>query len=397
MSVKKGIFIVAARRTAFGTYGGTLKDHSANDLQTIANSAALKAGNVDPTTVDAVYTGNVMQSSADAAYIARHAALKSNVPVHVPALTVNRLCGSGFQSVVSGAQEIDLGITNIALCGGSESMSQAPYAVRNVRFGTKLGMDLKLEDTLWAGLTDMYCKTPMGVTAENLAKKYNITREDADNFALRSQRLWGEAQKAGRFDAEIEPVDIKTKKGTKQFAVDEHPRPDTTPEQIAKLPPVFMKNGTVNAGNASGVCDGAAAVVLASEDACAKHNLKPLARLVSYSSVGCEPTIMGIGPVAAVQNALSYAGLQLSDMELCEVNEAFASQFLAVQKELGLDPEKTNVDGGAIALGHPLGASGTRITAHLVHEMRRRGVKYAVGSACIGGGQGIALILENAN
>lgn len=397
MSIKKGIFLVAAKRTAFGTYGGALKDHSATELQTIANAAALQAGNVQPDIVDGVYCGNVMQSSSDAAYIARHAALKCKVPVHVPALTVNRLCGSGFQSIVSGAQEIELGVTNVALCGGSESMSQAPYAVRNVRFGTKLGMDLKMEDTLWAGLTDMYCKTPMGITAENLAQKYGITRADADAFALRSQQRWGEAHKAGRFNEEITPISIKTRKGPKEFNVDEHPRPDTTPEQIAKLPPVFLKDGTVNAGNASGVCDGAASVVIASEEACAKHNLKPLARLVSYSSVGCEPTIMGIGPVEAVKNALSAANLNLDDMGLCEVNEAFAPQYLAVEKELGLNPDITNVDGGAIALGHPLGASGTRITAHLVHEMRRRGVKYAVGSACIGGGQGIALILENAS
>ncbi|XP_076808550.1 3-ketoacyl-CoA thiolase, mitochondrial-like [Clavelina lepadiformis] len=397
MALRRGIFIVAAKRTPFGTYGGALKDHTATDLQEIANKAALEAGNVSPEIVDSVFVGNVMQSAVDAAYIARHSAIRSGIPVHVPALTVNRLCGSGFQSIVSGAQELELGVGSVSLCGGSENMSQAPHTLYGARFGTKLGQDLKLVDSLWAGLTDLQCKTPMGVTAENLATKYGITREDTDRYARLTQSRWGEAQKSGKFDPEMITMTLKSKKGPREFHIDEHPRPDVTLEQLAKLPPVFKKDGTVSAGNASGVCDGASAVVIATEEACEKHGLKPLARIVAYSSVGCEPTIMGIGPVAAATNALAAANLKLSDMDICEVNEAFAPQYLAVEKELGLDPAKTNLCGGAIALGHPLGASGNRITAHLTHQLRLRNLKYAMGSACIGGGQGIAVILENAS
>jgi len=310
---------------------------------------------------------------------------------------VNRLCGSGFQSIISGLQDLELGIGEISLCGGTENMSQAPYALRNSRFGTKLGLDLKLEDTLWAGLTDMYIKTPMGVTAENLAAKYGLTREDTDKYAMQTQQRWGAANAAGKFDSELCPVPVKTRKGMKDFLVDEHPRPDVTLQQLGKLPTVFKKDGTVSAGNASGVCDGASAVIIATEEACAKHNLTPLARIVSYNSVGCDPKIMGIGPVPAITNALKAANLQLGDMDLCEVNEAFAPQFLAVQKELGLDNDRTNVCGGAIALGHPLATSGNRITAHLAHQLANQKLKYAVGSACIGGGQGIAIVLENSS
>nr|CAB3219666.1 3-ketoacyl-CoA thiolase, mitochondrial-like [Phallusia mammillata] len=397
MALRKGIFIVSAKRTPFGTYGGFLKDHSATDLQEIANKAALDAAKISPESIDSVFIGNVMQSSIDAAYIARHSALRVGIPMHVPALTVNRLCGSGFQSIVSGAQELELGIGSMALCGGSESMSQGPHMLFGARFGTKLGQDLKLVDGLWAGLTDMHVKTPMGVTAENLATKYGITREDTDAYALKTQSRWGEAQQSGKFNDEMITITIKSRKGPKEVSMDEHPRPGVTMEQLAKLPPVFKKNGTVSAGNASGVCDGAAAVIIATEEACQKHNLKPLARLVAYNSVGCDPNIMGIGPVPAIKNALAAANLNLADMDICDVNEAFAPQYLAVEKELGLDPEKTNVCGGAIALGHPLGASGNRITAHLTHQLRNRNLKYAVGAACIGGGQGIAVILENAS
>jgi len=397
MSVRKGIFIVSAKRTPFGAFGGALKDVSATELQAIANKAAIESAGIKPENVDSVFVGNVMQSSADAAYVARHSALKAGVPQNVAALTVNRLCGSGFQSVISGLQDLELGIGEVSLCGGTENMSQAPYALRNSRFGTKLGMDLKLEDTLWAGLTDMYIKTPMGVTAENLAAKYGLTREDTDRYAQQTQQRWGAAQKAGKFDSEICPVEIKTRKGVKQFLVDEHPRPDVTLEQLAKLPPVFKKGGTVSAGNASGVCDGASAVVIATEEAVNKHGLTPLARVVSYNSVGCDPSIMGIGPVPAINNALEAAGKKITDMDLCDVNEAFAPQFLSVQKELGLDNSITNVCGGAIALGHPLAASGNRITAHLAHMINEQKLKYAVGSACIGGGQGIAIVLEGCN
>uniref|UniRef100_A0A3B1ILJ0 Acetyl-CoA acyltransferase 2 n=1 Tax=Astyanax mexicanus TaxID=7994 RepID=A0A3B1ILJ0_ASTMX len=395
MSLLRGVFIVSAKRTPFGTYGGVLKDHTATDLAEHAAKAALAAGKVAPEIVDSVIVGNVMQSSADAAYIARHVGLRCGVPIPTPALTVNRLCGSGFQSIINGAHEICLKESEVVLCGGSESMSQAPYAARNIRFGTRLGLDLKLEDTLWAGLTDLHIKTPMGVTAENLAEKYQISREDCDQYAYQTQQRWKAAHEAGYYTAEIEPIEVKGKKGKVPMTHDEHPRPQTTLEQMAKLPSVFKKGGTVTAANASGVSDGAGAVVIASEDALKEHKLTPLARIVAYHASGCDPSIMGIGPVPAITAALKKAGLSLKDMDLVEVNEAFAPQYLAVAKALGLDPAKSNVNGGAIALGHPLGASGTRIIAHLVHELRRRGGRYAVGSACIGGGQGIAIILEN--
>lgn len=326
--------------------------------------------------------------------MARHVGLKCGVPLDVPALTVNRLCGSGFQAVINAAQEIVLGESNIALVGGTESMTQAPYMVRNIRFGTRLGMDLQLEDMLWAGLTDSYTKMPMAITAENLAEQYGITREDCDRYALQSQTRWAKAQANGAFKAEITPLEVKGKKGPEVFEIDEHPKPQTTPEVLAKLAPVFKKGGTVTAGNASGICDGAAALVLANEAAITKYNLTPLARLVSYGIAGCDPKIMGIGPVPAGKAALKAAGKDLKDMDICEVNEAFAPQYLAVEKELGLDPEITNMNGGAIALGHPLAASGARITTHLTHELIRQNKKFAFGSACIGGGQGIAIILE---
>ncbi|EDO37843.1 predicted protein [Nematostella vectensis] len=395
MALSRPVYIVAAKRTAFGAFGGRLKDFTATVLGEHASVAAMESGKVDPATVDSVIFGNVLQCANDAAYVARHIGIKSKVPVTTPALTVNRLCGSGFQSIISGAQEIILGESDICLVGGTENMSQAPYAVRNARFGTKLGLDLKMEDTLWQGLTDMLPGLPMGITAENLAEKYNITREECDQFALLSQQRWAAAHESGAFTAEIVPVPVKGKKGPEQFAVDEHPRPETTIEQLAKLPAVFKKNGTVSAGNASGICDGAAALVLASEKAVKDHGLTPLARLVSYSINGVDPAIMGIGPVPSIKCALERAGKTLDDMDIIEVNEAFAPQFLAVQKDLGLDMSKTNVNGGAIALGHPVGTSGARLTVHLTHEMMRKGLKYSIGSACIGGGQGVALVLEN--
>jgi len=392
----KEIFIVGAKRTAFGAYGGSLKDMSANDLQVVATKAALDSAKVDAGLVDSVCIGNVMQSSPDAAYISRHAALRSGCGIPTPCLTVNRLCGSGFEAVNQIAMEIELGMTQIGVGGGSESMSQAPYALRNARFGTRFGVDLKLEDTLWAGLTDLYTKTPMGVTAENLAVKYGLTPEECNAHAIQTQQRWLAAHEAGIFDAEITPIELKKKKKVVEFKADEHPKPMTTVEQLNRLPPVFKKGGTVNAGNASGVCDGAAALVIASGEAVKAHNLTPLARIVSYASAGCDPNIMGIGPVPATKAALAAAGLLLDQMDICEVNEAFAPQFLAVKKELGLDNDKTNVCGGAIAIGHPLGASGARITGHLAHALNRTGSKYALGSACIGGGQGITIILENA-
>ncbi|EDL09514.1 acetyl-Coenzyme A acyltransferase 2 (mitochondrial 3-oxoacyl-Coenzyme A thiolase), isoform CRA_d [Mus musculus] len=345
MALLRGVFIVAAKRTPFGAYGGLLKDFSATDLTEFAARAALSAGKVPPETIDSVIVGNVMQSSSDAAYLARHVGLRVGVPTETGALTLNRLCGSGFQSIVSGCQEICSKDAEVVLCGGTESMSQSPY----------------------------YC----------------------DRYALQSQQRWKAANEAGYFNEEMAPIEVKTKKGKQTMQVDEHARPQTTLEQLQKLPSVFKKDGTVTAGNASGVSDGAGAVIIASEDAVKKHNFTPLARVVGYFVSGCDPTIMGIGPVPAINGALKKAGLSLKDMDLIDVNEAFAPQFLSVQKALDLDPSKTNVSGGAIALGHPLGGSGSRITAHLVHELRRRGGKYAVGSACIGGGQGIALIIQN--
>jgi acetyl-CoA acyltransferase 2 len=392
--LSRAIHIVAAKRTPFGTFGGALKDFSATDLAVVAAKAALQAGGVSPEVVDTVVFGNVAQTSADAIYLARHVGLKSGVPIGVPALTVNRLCGSGFQAVVSGAHDILVGDAEIALVGGSESMSQAPHVGRGLRWGARLGVDLKLEDSLWTSLTDPYAGCSMAITAENLAEKYGITREQCDAYGLRSQQTWAAAQDAGRFTAELAPVEIKTRKGTTQFVADEHPRREANLEAMAKLPPSFKKDGVVTAGNASGICDGGAALILASEEAVKRHNLTSLARVVQWHVAGVEPTIMGIGPVPAIRGALARAGLQQSDVDLFEINEAFAAQYLACEKELGLDRDKTNVDGGAIALGHPLGASGARITAHLVHELRRRSGRYAVGAACIGGGQGIALVLE---
>uniref|UniRef100_A0A2I3LDK7 Acetyl-CoA acyltransferase 2 n=1 Tax=Papio anubis TaxID=9555 RepID=A0A2I3LDK7_PAPAN len=390
-----GVFVVAAKRTPFGAYGGLLKDFTATDLSEFAAKAALSAGKVSPETVDSVIIGNVVQSSSNAIYLARHVGLRVGVPKETPALTINRLCGSGFQSIVNGCQEICVKDAEVVLCGGTESMSQAPYCVRNVRFGTKLGSDIELEDSLWAGLTDQHVQLPMAMTAENLAVKHKISREECDKYALQSQQRWKAANDAGYFNDEMAPIEVKTKKGKQTMQVDEHARPQTTLEQLQKLPPVFKKDGTVTAGNASGIADGAGAVIIASEDAVKKHNFTPLARIVGYFVSGCDPSIMGIGPVPAISGALKKAGLSLRDMDLVEVNEAFAPQYLAVEKSLDLDISKTNVNGGAIALGHPLGGSGSRITAHLVHELRRRGGKYAVGSACIGGGQGIAVIIQS--
>jgi acetyl-CoA acyltransferase 2 len=312
-------------------------------------------------------------------------------------LTVNRLCGSGFQAVVTAAQDICLRDAEIALAAASENMSQTPFLLRDARFGVRFSQTPGLECALWATLTDHHIKTPMGVTAENLAEKYKLTREECDAFAIKSQQNWKRALDEGRFKAEMVGIPFKNRKTGKEeiFEVDEHPKPATTMEMLAKLPTVFKKGGTVTAGNASGVCDGAGAIVLASEDAVAKNSLKPLARIVGYSVVGCDPSIMGIGPAPAIKQLLERTGVSLDQIDVIEVNEAFAPQFLAVQKELGLNPDKTNVNGGAIALGHPVGASGGRITANLVHELRRTGGRYAIGSACIGGGQGIAILLEN--
>jgi len=395
-ALPREIWIVGAKRTAFGTFGGALKDLSATDLAVEASKAALAQAKVAPEDVNHVVFGNVQQTSPDAIYHARHVGLRAGVPVAVPALTVNRLCGSGFQAVVSGAEQIILGDAEIVLVGGAENMTQAPHVIRGARQGQgfAFGKAPALEDTLWSALTDSYTGMPMAITAENLAEKYGISREECDAYALRSQKAWAAADAAGWFKAEITPLTLKTRKGPVVFERDEHPRPDATAEGLAKLSPVFKKDGTVTAGNASGICDGAAALVLASREAAERRGLTPLARVVQWGVAGCDPKLMGIGPAPAIRGALDRAGLKLADLDLIEVNEAFAPQYLAVEKELGLPRDKTNVNGGAIALGHPLGASGARITAHLCYELARRGGRLAVGSACIGGGQGMAVVLE---
>lgn len=390
-----GIYIVAARRTAYGTFGGSFKNITATQLQVAAAQQALKDANLSPEKVESVVIGHVMPGTqTDGGFLARHAALTLGIPTETPAFAVNRLCGSGFQSVINGAQDIILGAAKVSLTGGTENMSQAPFIVRNVRFGTTLGQPYSLEDSLWTGLTDTYCKLPMALTAEKLGEKYDIKREKVDEFSLLSQTNWQKGQNEGAFKAEITPFKLKVKGKEVEFQVDEHPRPKTTLEGLAKLQSLFKKDGLVTAGTASGICDGAAAIILASEEAVKEYNLKPLARLVAYSTVGVDPSIMGEGPVPAIKNALKAAGWSLNDLDLIEINEAFAAQTLACAKALNLDPSKLNVNGGAVALGHPLGSSGSRITGHLVHEMQRKNLKRSVGSACIGGGQGIALLLE---
>jgi acetyl-CoA acetyltransferase family protein len=392
--LSQSIVILGAKRTAFGTMQGALKAITANDLAVHAAKAAIAQSKVAPDALNHVIIGNVMQTSADAIYCARHVGLKAGLPITTPALTVNRLCGSGFQAVVNGGEQLLLGESEAVLVGGTENMTQAPHVLRGARDGWAFGKAPQVGDTLWDALTDSYVNTPMAVTAENLATKYGITRQQCDEYALSSQQRWAAANEKGYFKDEIVPIDLASKKGPTTFAVDEHPRPQSTLEALAKLSPVFKKDGVVTAGNASGICDGAACLVLATEDFAKRKGLTPLARIVQWGVAGVEPTLMGIGPAPAIKIALERASLKVSDMDLVEVNEAFAPQYLAVEKELGLDRAKTNVNGGAIALGHPLGASGARITAHLVYELARRGGRYAVGSACIGGGQGIAVVLE---
>lgn len=394
--VTKGVFIVSARRTAFGTFGGTFKNTTPTAMQTVAAQAAIKDANISPEKIDSVVIGNIMpHTQTDGIYMARHVSLNCGIPQDKPALAVNRLCGSGFQSVVNGAHDILVGGAKVVLTGGVESMSLAPYVARGMRFGVNLGVSPVLEDSLWAGLTDTWCKLPMALTAEKLGEKYGITRAQVDEFSFNSQQRWGKANAEGAFKAEITPFKTKVKGKEVDFVVDEHPRPQTTLEGLGKLQSLFKKDGLVTAGTASGISDGASAVVLASEEALKEYNLTPLARLVAYSTVGVDPSIMGIGPVPAIENVLTLSGWSLNDLDLVEINEAFAAQTLACASALKLDPSKLNVNGGAVALGHPLGASGSRITAHLVHEMKRKGLKKSVGSACIGGGQGIALLLES--
>ncbi len=389
----KSIVVVSGKRTPFGAFGGSLKDVSATDLGVAASKAAMEQAKISPDEIDHIVMGTVVQAAKDAIYLPRHIGLKAGIPMNRGALGVNRLCGSGFQSWVNAVQMIQTGESEVVLAGGVEQMSQIPYILRGARWGYRMGQG-EVEDYLTAALTDSYTGTPMAITAENLAEQYKISRDDVDQFALSSQKKYKVAFDKKYFDAEISPVTIVNPKGNVVVTKDEHPRPETTIEGLQKLKPLFKKEGTVTAGTASGIVDGACASILMSEDEAKRRNLKPMARIVSYASVGCDPKIMGIGPVYAIQNALKKANMKLEQMDLVEVNEAFGAQFLSVQKELKLNPEITNVNGGAIAVGHPLGASGTRIMNHLMYELERRNKKFAVGSACIGGGQGIAIVIE---
>jgi acetyl-CoA acetyltransferase family protein len=391
------IAIVSGARTPMGRYCGKLRDFTAMELGAIASKAAIERAGLEPKDFDHAVFGNAQQTSGDALYGARHVALRAGLPIETPALTVNRLCGSGMQAIVSGAQMIMCGEANVVLAGGMESMSQAPHVIRGARWGLGLG-EGKLEDSLMVALLDSYCGLYMANTAELYGEQQGITRQMQDEFALRSQRCADDAYKAGRLQEELTPVPLKNSRGEptgEMFTEDDHRRPQTTMEGLENLKPAFGKNGTVTAGNASGIVDGGAALVLMSIENALKRSLKPLGRLVGWGVAGVDPKIMGRGPVPATKIALQKAGLTLDYLDLIEVNEAFAAQYLAVEKELGLDREKVNVNGGAIALGHPLGATGTRLVITLLYELKRRNKKYGLATACIGGGQGIAVIVES--
>ena len=390
------IAIVNGARTPMGRYCGKLRDFTAMELAAVASKEAIRRSGVATDEIDHAVFGNAQQTSGDALYGARHVGLRAGLPIEAPALTVNRLCGSGMQSIVSAAQMIQLGESKIAMAGGMESMSQAPHVIRGARWGFGLG-EGKMEDSLMVALLDSYCGLYMAQTAEKYGREQGITREMQDEFSLRSQQRAAAAQKACRLGEEITPVPLKDRKGNptgEMFDKDDHLRPESTMEGLAKLKPSFGKEGTVTAGNASGIVDGGAALVLMPVEDAQKRGLKPMGRLVSWGIAGVDPSIMGSGPVPATRMALKRAGMSLEDIDLIEVNEAFAAQYLAVEKQLGLDRERTNVNGGAIALGHPLGATGTRLVITLLYELRRRNKKYGLATACIGGGQGIAMIVE---
>src|SRR3954469_22914969 len=393
------IAIVSGARTPFGRYCGKLKDYSAMELAAVASKGAIERAGIDAKEFDHAVFGNAQQTSGDAIFGARHVGLRAGLPIETPALTVNRLCGSGIQAIVNAAQMIQLGEANLVLAGGMEAMSQAPFCIRG-RDGFNLAPGGKIEDSLMVALLDSYCGTSMASTAELYGSQQGITREMQDGFALRSQQRADAAYKEGRLQEELVPVHLKNPKGDttgESLNEDDHRRPQTTMEGLAKLKPAFGKNGTVTAGNASGIVDEAAAVVVMSLDEASKRGLKPLGRIVSWGIAGVDPKVIGRGPVPATKIALQKAGLTLDYIDLIEVNEAFAAQYLAVEKELGLDREKVNVYGGAIALGHPLGATGTRLVITLLYELRRRKKKYGLATACIGGGQGIAMVVEAMN
>jgi len=381
-------------KTGAGTNGGRFKDLSANELGAIAVRAALERCNVEPASVEHVVMGNALQTSADAIYGARHVGLKAGIPKEVPALTVNRLCGSGIQSIVNATQWIQLGEARTVVAGGMENLSQAPHVLRGLRSGLKLGQG-QLEDLLFVALRDSYCELFMAQTAEKLARERNISRAEQDEFAYRSMAAARRAIDAGTFRDEIVPVKVKSGRGEEEVRDDDHLFQSPSLEIMAKLPPAFGKDGMVTAGNASGIVDGAAAVVVMAPALARSEGRKPLAEVLDWGITGVEPSTMGIGPVPAIRRALERAGLRLQDIDLFEINEAFAAQYLAVEKDLGLNRDRVNVNGGAIAIGHPLGATGTRLVLTLALEMRRRGVAHGIASACIGGGQGIAIVLRN--
>lgn len=391
---EREVVIVAGARTPFGSYMGSLSQLTATELATLASKEAINRAGIAPEEIDQSIFGNVMQSSADAAYLARHVALHSGMSIDSTALTLNRLCGSGFQAILTAAEQILLGQAKIILAGGTENMSLAPFVLRNMRKGYRLG-HAAVEDSLQQGLTDSYHNTPMGVTAENLAKDYKITRQMSDEFSLRSQTLYQQAKEKHIFDDEIVPVTIETRGKTNVIDSDEHPRPETTIEKLAGLPPVFDPKGVVTAGSSSGIVDGAAAVIVMSKAEAERRGLPYLGKLISFGISGCDPDRMGLGPVQSSQRALIAIGKTIQDMDRIEINEAFAPQTIAVELQLGIPRERLNIHGGAIALGHPLGASGTRIALHMLLELKRSKKRWGLTSACIGGGQGIALIFES--
>ena len=395
MNTATTLVFLSGKRTPFGSYGGSLKDENPSDLAAAASEAALVQAQVNPKEVDHVILGNVLYSALDTIYFPRHTGLKVGVPLSVPALGINRLCGSGFQVIVDAYLQMLAGDTKIALVAGVENMSMSPYAMRGTRWGLKMG-NSSVQDTMLDSLFDTYIQLPMGMTAENLAVSHQISRQEVDAFALLSQKNYQMARLAGKFKDEITSYSVKDRKGNSIcLDMDEHPRPETTFDKLSLLKPSFKKDGVVTPGNASGIVDGAAALIVSSESEANRRGARPLGRLISYGIAGCDPKVMGIGPVPASQLALKRAGLKISQIDLVEVNEAFAPQTLAVARDLEIPPEILNVNGGAIAVGHPLAASGTRIVQTLLYELKRRGKRYGLATACIGGGQGIAMVIES--
>jgi len=390
----KEVVIIEGTRTPFGDFGKALKNFSATDLAVIAAKHLFEKLDFPKSAIDHIVFGNVIQSSKDAIYLARHIGLKSGVPIEVPALTVNRLCGSGFEAVIEAARQIMIGESDVVLAGGTESMSQVPYCLRDVRFGKmRLGGKPPLEDYLWESLTDSYTDLPMALTAENIAEKDKVTRDEVDDFAYMSQKRAAKAAESGRLDDEVIEI-YDPKKMKKPLKIDEHIRFDISRNDLTKLRPAFKKNGTVTAGNASGIVDGAAAVIVASSEWAKANGYNPIGRILSWGISGVDPSYMGLGPVPSMKKAAKNAGIAIDDFDLIEINEAFSSQFLGVAKELELDLDKTNVNGGAVAIGHPLAATGTRLIITILKELRRRRKNKGIVSACIGGGQGTAVAME---